>query len=118
MDIPYRLGAESLGFVLCLSAVNSSAFQQLLVHLLEIHGGQLQQRNTANIGCYMMLDEALIGLVGGRPDFQFCIVLQPEFQPLADIVLSRFCEIQLFSGFQRLLQLFFDFCLGLPSTFL
>ena len=118
MDVSHRLGAESLRFVLCLGTVYSTAFQQFLVHLLEIHCGQLQQWDTADIGCYMVFDESLIGFIGGRANLQFCVILQPEIQPLLCVVLSCLCEIQLLGGFQSLVQLFLNLCLRLASTFL
>ena len=56
----------------------------------------------------MVFDETLVGLVGGGPDFQFGVVLQPEVQPLSYCVLSSPRNIQLASFLNGFFQFLFD----------
>ena len=61
----------------------------------------------------MVFYEASVGLVRGRTDAQFGVVLQPGVQPLADSVLASFAWVQSRAILDCLFELPFDLCLSM-----
>ena len=90
VDVPYRLGAQSFGLPLGLHPVYPACGQQLLVELLQVQRSELSQRDISDVRIDMVVDVAPVGLVGGGPDFDFGIVLEPHLHPLPYRVFANF----------------------------
>ena len=111
MDVPHRLGTEPFGLPFGLHPVYPALGQQLFVELLQVQRSELFQWNLSDIGTDVVVDVALVGLVGGRPDFDFGVVLEPHLHPLPHRVLSCLGNVQSLGFSNGLFQLLLDLCL-------
>ena len=118
VDVPNRLCGQSFRLLLGFNSFNPTFGQQLPVELLQVHGGQLFQRNVANVRFDVVVDIALVGLVAGWPDFDFRHVLEPLVHPCTDGVFSTFGKVNLPDFHQRFLQFLLNFCLGFAQNIL
>lgn len=111
IDVPHRLGAETLRLLLGLRPDHPALGQELLVELLQVKGGQLIQRDIADVGLDVVFDVALISLMRGRTNLDEDVILEPHVHPLSYRVLSGFGKVQLLRVGKRLLELFTHLCL-------
>ena len=113
MDAPYHAGAETLVLQLDVGiALDTSGLLQVVVELLDLDGGQLFQRRTAQFRDNVVVDVVEVVVLGFLSQARLGVDLIPQLDPRAQRVGFGAAHVQLFSLRNGLLELFLGFRLG------
>ena len=116
VDITHCFRAKADGLLFGFQPLYPAVAQELAVEPLQIQGGELGERNVANVGLDVVVDVTPVGLVGGGTDFEHGVILEPDFHPLSQGVLPCPDDVQALGVLDDLLQLFLDLALGLAQA--
>ena len=113
MDTPHHACAEALVLQFDVGIpLDTSGLLQVVVELLNLDGGQLFQRRTAQFRDNVVVDVVEVVVLGFLSQARLGVDLIPQLDPRAQRVGFGAAHVQLFSLRNGLLELFLGFGLG------